>query len=90
MNNIYTVQDAKAAAFLGPFFASNDQLAIRQVAAAVTDVHSMFFKFPEDYTLYRIGRFDELTGAIEGHEPEAIMSCLQMKAMYMTEISDAT
>lgn len=66
---IYTVYDAKAEAYLAPSFVSNDQVAARAFEYAVNSDEHDFGRFPEDYTMFRIGIFDPMTGAITSETP---------------------
>ena len=36
--------------------------------------------FPEDYTLYRVGNFNDVTGKMEGEELEKLATGLEMVA----------
>lgn len=63
--NLYVIFDIKAAAYLPPFPAKTDGLAERQVLKAGLDPQHDFHQFCTDYMLFRVARFDELTGQIE-------------------------
>lgn len=71
---IYSVRDSKAEAFLKPFFAQKDAIAIRWLTAAAQDPEHEFNIHIEDYALYRLGEFDESTGEIIPQDP----SCLTL------------
>lgn len=66
ITNVYSIFDVKAKVFGSPFYAQCDEIAIRNCAAAVRDdgQNSMLSKFPEDFTLYRIGSFDDDRGVL--------------------------
>ena len=59
INNIYAVFDVKAGAYLQPFFMQNNALAIRSFSGACKDTSTMFNAYPEDYTLFQLGSFDD-------------------------------
>lgn len=64
MKSIFTVYDSKAAAYLQPFFFNMDAEAIRAITELVqTDGHS-FNLHTSDYTLFKLGTYDEQTGKI--------------------------
>lgn len=63
---IFSVYDAKAEAFLQPFFAKATGQAIRSFTSAVNQPDHEFFRHAADYTLFYIGEFDEDTGTVEG------------------------
>lgn len=57
---IYTIFDAVTGVYWHPFFAINDQEAIRTVGNAVnTAADNDLFLHPEDFILYSIGTFND-------------------------------
>lgn len=65
---IYAIMDDKAAAFMEPFFAQTNGLAIRRFSSNTNNPDSIFNKFPDDFQLFKIGEFDDHTGRITGTE----------------------
>lgn len=65
VHGIYSVYDAKAKAFIAPFFLPNNALAVRAFAGCARDLTHQFFRYPEDFTLYRLGTFEDSNGSIE-------------------------
>lgn len=65
----YSIFDNKAKIYSSPFYAINDQVALRNFTAEVNQPESMLHKFPNDYCLYCIGKFDDLTGWSQALEP---------------------
>ena len=63
--NIYAIKDAKADAFLNPFFKPNDAMAERDFANACADENSMFARNPEDFQIYHIGEFDDESAEVK-------------------------
>ena len=59
---MYAVYDEKAAAFLTPFFMSTDGQAVRVFSDCVDDANHQFARHPMDYTLYKVGAFDCISG----------------------------
>lgn len=62
---IFSVYDSKAEAFLQPFFADTEGIALRSFTASALAEEHNFFRFAEDYTLFRLGEFDDSTGAFK-------------------------
>lgn len=62
--NIYTVLDKKAGIYNTPQFLVNDEVAIRLFEFLVNQPESVMARYPEDYSLYRIGSYDLDTGII--------------------------
>lgn len=63
--NIYSVYDSKVSAFGSPIFCINDAVAERCLAGVVSDPASVLSKNPGDFTLHRLGSFDDVSGLIE-------------------------
>lgn len=63
-HGVYSIYDSKAGAFHQPFFSVNDQTAARACAAALDDSGTQLAKFPEDFTLYKVGFFDDAKGQL--------------------------
>ena len=61
---MYTVHDAKAEAYLQPFFQQARGAAIRSFTDAVNRPDHSFSQHPEDYTLFECGEFNDQTGII--------------------------
>lgn len=74
---LYTVYDAKAEAYLQPFATNTHGLAERMFSEMVNTQGHQFNRFPEDYTLYHIGTFDTHTALVEPGAHTPIISGLQ-------------
>lgn len=65
---IYSIFDKKAVSF-GPLFISeNNDTAKRSVVSSLYD-ESLLSRFPSDYSLYCLGKFDSDTGDVSGISP---------------------
>lgn len=62
---MFSVRDSKGEKFHPPFFKSTHGEAERDFAQMVRDEKSLANKFPEDFDLYYIGLYDDLTGKME-------------------------
>lgn len=62
---IYSVYDNVAKCFSQPFYQVNEGVARRNIAACVNNKEHNYSVAPADYELYRVGKFDDQTGAIE-------------------------
>lgn len=62
--SIYTVYDRKAEKYTTPIFQHNDHVAVRSFTAAVAQEGNDFNRFAEDYSLMKVGEFDDETGEI--------------------------
>lgn len=61
---IYAIRDTKGECFNQPFFQRTHGEAERSFARLAQDDNSMVGKYPDDYDLYWIGEYDQLTGLI--------------------------
>ncbi len=68
MIGIFTVFDVKAEAYLQPFFAHKEALALRMFTEAASDPDHQFCKHAEDYTLFAIGEWEENSGEIQMYD----------------------
>lgn len=62
---IFSVYDVKAEAYLAPFTFPENGQAIRAFSDTVNDPNSMFNKHAADFTLFRLGYFDQSSGEFE-------------------------
>lgn len=79
IQKIYTVFDSKAEAYLQPYYAKNDSVAIRLFRVAANDKEHQFSISAEDYTLFRIGEFDVNNGTITTELPTVIARAHELK-----------
>ena len=70
---IFTVFDQKAEAYLPPFFLPAVGMAKRTFADCVRDKDHQFGMHPEDYTLIHLGEFEDSTGEITMLNPPKIL-----------------
>jgi len=70
----FAILDVKANAFMTPFFHATPGQAIRDFSAAVRKGGSVISDYPDDFTLYHIGIFDDLSGLLEPVNPPAFLS----------------
>lgn len=59
---VYSIYDKQAEMFNLPFFQQTAGLAKRAFFDLVNDSSSTLFKHPEDFELWCLGKFDDLTG----------------------------
>lgn len=64
LQNTYSAFDKKAVFFLGTFLARSDSEAIRMFGDACKEPKSLLGLHPEDYSLYRLGTFDDVSGKV--------------------------
>lgn len=69
VKNIYSVYDKKAKYYSTVFLFSQDAEAVRAFSDVVKDKRTMIGLHPSDFSLYRIGRFDDNTGGVDKLTP---------------------
>ena len=70
---IFALRDDKVGACPHQFFDVNNATAIRGFESACMDPNSDFFKHPEDYSLWRVGRFDTVEMVV-AYEPAVCLA----------------
>jgi len=71
---VFTVLDSAANAYLPPFFAPTLEVALRRFRETVNSPAdgNQIAKYPEDYTLFQIGEFDQEQGRLIPIEPRSL------------------
>jgi len=62
---VYSVRDSKGEVYFTPFFNKTHGEAIRNFKALSNDQASMISKYPEDFDLYHLGTYNNVTGQIK-------------------------
>ena len=62
---VYAVFDSKAEAYLAPFFHATDGTAKREFGKVVQQKGHNFCEFPEDFTLMKLGVWDDESAKFE-------------------------
>lgn len=69
----FSVYDEKAQSYNLPFFYPQINLAVRALTDSLQNPDSIVARHPEDFTLYHIGTFNDLTGKMESFvEPRPV------------------
>lgn len=78
---IFSVYDSKAESYLAPFYAPNGSVACRSLQQATQDPSHPFCLYPEDYTLFEIGSFEDETGELTNLPANrSLISALEAKS----------
>lgn len=62
IHKVVAVQDAKSGVFLKPTFGLHLGAILRDWATVVNDPTSIMNKYPEDFALYEIASYDDISG----------------------------
>lgn len=60
----YSIYDRKANCYNTPFFSQTDGVAVRNFQDLVSDTRSTVYRYPDDFSLYKVGEFNETSGAL--------------------------
>lgn len=74
IKKVLSVYDEKVGAFSQPFCSVNHQTALRDFQRAVEDRNLDLFHFPNDYSLFELGEFDDISGLITPTIPPLFLS----------------
>lgn len=74
-----SVYDAAAGAFLDAFLSPSIEFGIREFRRVVNEQGHQFNTFPEDYTLFHVGEWDQKTGKIKAIDPVSLGAAITFK-----------
>jgi len=75
--NIYSIYDTASGLYSRPFFTQSDAEAVRSFKDISLDADHPIGKHPEDYTLFRLGVFDDVKGKLYNEENESLSTALE-------------
>lgn len=73
IHKIFCVRDQQAAAYLPPFFLPTNGMATRVFADCINDPSHQFGAHPEDFSLWLIGQYDDVTGTVDPITPSTCL-----------------
>lgn len=90
MLNVYTVRDAKAEAYMQPFFFMTKWQAIRAFWDLVNDGQSQVSRHPGDFALYHLGSYDDFKGVFANLvTPELLATGQELKGQEARDVEAA-
>lgn len=79
LHGIFSIWDAKLQAYMQPFFAVNEAVAVRAFEVAAMNPQHTMHSHPGDFTLFQVGEFDEKSGEISDVMPSrAIVQAIHL------------
>ena len=78
--NVYSIFDQASGLYSRPYFTQSDGEAMRSFTDIAVDAKHPVGMHPEDYTLYRLGIFDDTTGKIIDEDNESMATALEIIA----------
>jgi len=85
---VYTIFDSATAAYMRPFFMQSDGQATRAFSDIANDPDHDIGKHPEDYSLYRIGQWDDQKGEVMPDKGECIAKAREVQALHRTQVAE--
>lgn len=76
--HVYSVFDKAVGAYLQPFYARSQGEALRSFSEAANNGTSNFAKYPLDFTLVRLGEFDDNSGVFLTNDPVRVVSAAEV------------
>lgn len=71
---VCAVFDEKVKAFHPPMFVRESSVCVRWAMSELANPSTDFAKFPEDFTLYELGSWNDKSGEFTGHQsPEPVV-----------------
>lgn len=79
---IFAVFDFKTTSYMTPFFAQTSPQAERMFQDVCRQQDHQFHNHPDDFTLFKLGEYDDTTGAITGNGiPESLVTAFHFHHM---------
>lgn len=78
--NVYTIFDSASQAYMRPFFMQSDGQALRSFTDIAQDAEHEIGKHPEDYSLYRIGTYDDQKGVLHAEDKSCLATAEEVVA----------
>lgn len=72
ITHLYSIHDSKAQAYNSPFAFHRDEQAMRTFSDCIRSPEHTFSKNPADYTLFKIGTYDDEQGDIQPNVPYSL------------------
>lgn len=77
--NLYIIHDKATDTYTTPVTVPSERDAIQSFTVVCNQPDTQYYKFPADYTLFQIGKFDQFTGKIELIEKKLITNASSLK-----------
>jgi len=77
-NDMFAIRDRKIGAYKAPFVARNAGDASRMFAGAIKQGNTQLSEYPEDFDLFFIGTFNDLSGQLDSVKPEFVCSAISV------------
>lgn len=69
---MFAIYDTKAECYNPPFFMPKKEMALRAFNDLANDGNTNISRHPEDYILYELAEFDDITGEVKSRLPVSL------------------
>lgn len=84
---LFSVYDSKTNTFSAPFGSPTTPAAVRTFHEMARDSQSFIGKWPEDYTLFFLGSFEDSTAGFQLDGPERLVKASELLAGDASEVA---
>jgi len=84
---IYAIYDVASGCYQRPMFARADGEIMREFQNICVDAEHPCGEHPEDYSLIRLGTFNDQNGKVENEENECLATGLEMVALHKSKLN---
>jgi len=77
---MFSIYDVASGAYSRPFYGQSESQAIRSFTDIATDATHEIGKHPEDYTLYRVGQWDDQKAALMPEDATSLATAQEVIA----------
>lgn len=79
-HNTYSIFDQASGLYSHPSYEQSDRTAMRTFGNIAANAEHPIGQHPEDYTLFRVGMFDDNTGELKNEVNESLCTALECLA----------
>lgn len=86
---IFAMYDRATQAYMQPVYSQSKGEIIRSLSDLIMNNEHAFAKHPEDYTLFKIGTYEEQSGEIVPIAPEKVIGMWELKTEPVADLTNA-
>lgn len=80
-SNAYAIYDTASGVYDKLIFAGSDGIVTREFSDLVQNAEHIYGQHPEDFSLFRLGMFDNITGRLTDEKNECLATGLELIAL---------
>lgn len=75
---VFVLLDSKSKVYSTPMFSINEQTMLRSMTDLANDPNTEPGRYPEDFSLWAIGWYDDLKGEIDYQPPQHVVNMIHL------------